>query len=114
VTIPLTLAAQMAIGIWLMVRPEVLSANIATANCDHLLGAVAVTVAAVATAEVTRIARFCNILVGAFLMAAAFLVARDYPTVLCSELIAGVALVLTSIQRGEIIESYAAWNRFVK
>jgi Vitamin K epoxide reductase family len=114
VTVPWTLFLQVAIGAGLMARPDLFPFDRATANCDHLIGALVVTVAIVATAEVTRIARLINISLGAALIVAALVFARGDILVLSSELISGLLLVVLSIPRGEIIERYAGWDRFVK
>jgi uncharacterized membrane protein len=114
VTVPWTILAQLAIGIWLMARPDILPSSGRTADCDHLLGAIIVTVAAVATAEVTRIARLINILPGTLLIAAALLLARDLPMVFASEVISGLVLICVSIPKGRIVERYAGWDKYVK
>jgi hypothetical protein len=114
VTVPWTILVQLAIGIWLMARPDVLPASTSTANCDHLLGAVIVTIAAVSTAEVTRAVRLINIVAGAMLIIAAIVFARDLPIVLGSELASGLILICVSIPRGAIVERYAGWDKFVR
>jgi uncharacterized membrane protein len=114
VTIPWTLFFEIAIGIWLMARPDILPFGTATADCDHLIGALVVTIAAVATAEVTRIARLINIPLGAALVVAALVLAKNLPLVFCSEVACGLALIILSMPRGKIIEKYAGWDRFVK
>jgi hypothetical protein len=114
VTVPWPIIAQLAIGIWLMARPDILPFPGRTADCDHLFGAMIVTVGAVATAEVTRIARLVNILLGALLAITGFVFALHIPMVLCSDLLCGFVLVLVSIPRGSIVERYAGWDKFVK
>lgn len=114
VTVPLTLFVQLAIGIWLMARPDIFPSAGHSADCDHLLGALALTVAAVATAEVTRIVRYANIPVGVLLIVASLVFARSAPIVLCSEILSGVLLIILSLPRGAIAERYAGWDKFVK
>lgn len=114
VTVPKTILLQVAIGLWLMARPDLLPASHAAANCDHLLGAMIVTVAAIATAEVTRISRFLNIPLGIAVSAAAILFGGAQPLVLCTDLVAGFLLLLAAIPCAEIFESYGSWNRFVR
>ncbi len=114
VTVPWPIVFQLAIGIWLMARPDVLPADHVTANCDHLLGAMIVTVAAVASAEVTRIARFVNVVLGAMLVVAALVFARALPIVCGSELISGIILIIVSLPKGKIVEKYAGWDKFIK
>jgi hypothetical protein len=114
VTVPLQLAVQLAIGVWLMARPDLIHSVGRSADVDHLIGAIIVTVAAISTAEVTRIARYVNVLVGGLLVVAALLFAREYPIVLISELLSGVAVAVAAIPLGEIVEKYAGWDKFVR
>ncbi|MDR3614980.1 MAG: vitamin K epoxide reductase family protein [Candidatus Obscuribacterales bacterium] len=114
VTVPWTLVAQLVIGMWLMARPDIIADTIETANCDHLAGAMIVTIAAVATAEVTRIVRYLNVPIGVILVGVALAFSLHNPVVLVSEIFCGILLVLVSLPRGEIIESYASWNKFVR
>lgn len=114
VTVPWTLAIQIAIGIWLMARPDIITSGVYSADCDHLLGAIAVTAAAVATAEVTRTARFINVIAGVGLLFAAFLFAGSVASVFWSDFICGIILIITSLPRGDIIERYAGWNKVIK
>jgi hypothetical protein len=114
VTIPWTLAIQLAIGIWLMVRPDFLHLTGTIANCDHLLGALVITIAAVATAEVTRTARLLNIPVGILMsLVSIFFASHNMPTLII-EFTLSLVVIFTSLPKGEIIESYASWNKFVK
>jgi hypothetical protein len=114
VTVPWPIAVQLAIGVWLMARPDILPAAGMTSNCDHLLGAMVVTVAAVATAEVTRIARFANVLLGIALIAVAIIFARDLPIIFGSEFVSGMLLIFVSLPKGRIVERYASWDKYVK
>lgn len=114
VNIPVTLAAQIAIGAWLMARPDLLPATQSAANCDHLLGAFIVTTAALATAEVTRIARFANVLFGSATVFAGIFYAGGNPVVSANAVICGTLVTLLSIPRGPISEDYGNWNRLVR
>ncbi len=116
VNVPWTLLLQIGIGIWLMARPDLLPypGSTGSATVDHLVGALVVTVAAISTAEVTRIVRFANILFGAALVVCAMIFSREIALVLISEVTAGVLLISTSIPRGAILEKYGGWDRFVR
>lgn len=114
VTVTWPIAAQLGIGIWLMARPDILPFAGRTADCDHILGAMVVTVAAVACAEVTRTARFINVLLGLLLIVVAFLFAGHLPIVFCSEFISGIFLVIVSMPKGRIFERYAGWDKYVR
>lgn len=113
VTVPLALFLELLIGIWLMARPDIIAGTRLSANFDHLLGAVAVTVAAIAVAEVTRVARYFNILVGLVLIAIGLALPNNAPA-MASECASGALLILLSIPRGIIVESYGGWDKFVK
>jgi hypothetical protein len=116
VNMPWTLLVQIGIGAYLMAGPDLLSYpnNTSSATVDHLFGALVVTVAAISTAEVTRIIRFANVLFGAALVVCGVIFSREVPAVLISEVFAGVVLILTSIPRGAIAEKYGSWDRFVR
>jgi hypothetical protein len=114
VTVPWPIAAQIAIGIWLMAWPDILPFAGRTADCDHLLGAMVVTVAAVASAEVTRIVRHVNVMIGLLLIVAASLFAGELPIIFCSDVISAIFLIAVSLPKGRIVERYAGWDRFVK
>ena len=114
VNLPWTLAVQIALGIWLMARPDVLPLPGNSSNCDHFFGAITVTLAAVSTAEVTRIVRYLNIPIGALILVCGIIFGRANPAVLASDIIAGILIILCSIPLGAIVERYGSWDRFVK
>jgi hypothetical protein len=114
VSFPWFIFVQIFVGVWLMARPNILPYNIESANFDHWMGAIIVTVAAVALAEVTRTARFVNVIAGVILFIFAFVFALGSTAVLISGIVSGVLLIIVSIPRGVIIERYASWDRFIK
>lgn len=114
VTVPLALFLQIAIGIWLMARPDIIPGPAGAASADHLLGALIVTVAAVATAEVTRIVRLANVMFGFTLILAASIFSRGEPFILLSEFIPAIGVILLAFPRGTIAENYGGWNKFVR
>jgi hypothetical protein len=70
VTMPWTLAASAILGVSLMFSRLVFGTAPPLANSDHLVGALVITVAVIAMAEVARALRFINILFGAWLIVA--------------------------------------------
>jgi hypothetical protein len=64
VTVPWTLLASCGVGAWLMVSRLAFGTAGAMANSDHLVGALVITVAVCAMAEVARPLRFINVLFG--------------------------------------------------
>ena len=84
------------------------------ANSDHLLGALVLTTAVIAWAEVARPLRFLNILFGLWLITAPWFL--DGGTVAGSlvGILAGIALIALSLARGKRSkEHYGSWDRFI-
>ena len=63
-TMPWTLVASVGLGGWLMFTRLVFGTAPPLADSDHLVGALIVTVAVIATAEVARPLRFVNVVFG--------------------------------------------------
>jgi uncharacterized membrane protein len=115
ITVSWAIALQIIVGLWLMARPDVITVGgKLSANIDQMVGAIAVTLAAVAAAEVTRTARLLNIPLGLVLTVAAFAFGEHSWPVMVSEIIAGIILVLAAIPKGEIIERYDGWDKFIR
>jgi hypothetical protein len=113
VTLPWALVASTALGVWLLFAPAALGSTGRAADSDHLTGALVVTVAVVATAEVGRAFRFLNVLAGAWLILAPWLLTGDSAAVRWNDIAVGVALILLSLPRGLVRERYGGWDRYV-
>ena len=114
VTLPWTLAASVGIGVFLMLTRLTLGTEGAMANSDHLMGALTITVAVIATAEVARLLRFVNAAFGAWLVAAPFLLDGGSNLATAVSIALGLALIALSLPRGRRSdEHYAGWDRFV-
>ena len=86
----------------------------AMANSDHVVGALVITVAIIATAEVARALRFINAAFGAWLVAAPFILAGASPAGTVASVGVGLLLIGLSLPRGKRSgEHYAGWDRFV-
>lgn len=114
VSLPWTIIVQVIVGVWLMARPSILPFNIESANCDHWMGAIIVTVAAVSTAEVIRTVRFVNVLAGLAVLILTLVFASGSIVVLISGIVSSVVLIVASLPRGVIVEQYASWNKLIK
>lgn len=114
VTLPWTLAASIAIGAFLMLTRLILGSESAMANSDHLFGALVITVAIIATAEVARALRFVNAAFGAWLVAAPFVLEGTGRFGTAVSILAGLALIALSLPRGKRSEEhYASWDKYV-
>lgn len=114
ITLPWTLALSMAIGVFLMFTRVVFDTTGAMANSDHVVGALVVTVAIIATAEVARVLRFVNVAFGAWLVVAPWVLEGDSTAAAVTSVVLGLALATLSLPRGRrTAEHYASWDRFV-
>jgi hypothetical protein len=64
-------------------------------------------------AEVTRTVRFINILFGAWIVLAPWLLSGATTTAKWIDVMAGAALIVLSIPRGRIKESYGGWDPYI-
>lgn len=113
-TLPWTLLGSMAIGAFLMLTRLVLGTSGEMANNDHVVGALVITVAIIATAEVARALRFINVGFGAWLVAAPFLLEGVGAAGTAASIALGAGLVGLSLPRGKRSgEHYAGWDKYV-
>ncbi len=114
VTMPWTLVASAVVGVGLMFTRLVFDTAPPMADSDHLVGAMIVTVAVIAMAEVARPLRFLNIVFGLWLIAAPWML--DGATTLASwaGVLAGLVVIALSLPRGTRSDAhYGNWDRFV-
>jgi hypothetical protein len=114
VTVPWTLLASCGVGAWLMVSRLVFGTEGAMANSDHLVGALVITVAVCAMAEVARPLRFINLLFGLWLIAAPWLLVDRTAGAAWNDVASGLIIIALSLPRGRrSAEHYGAWDRYV-
>lgn len=114
VTLPWNLLASVAVGLWLMFGPAVLGSRAPAAHSDHLLGALIVTVATIALADVGRAARFVNVLLGAWVMVSPWLLGGATAAAGWNDAIVGALVIALSVPRGRIGERYGGFERFIR
>jgi hypothetical protein len=112
VSLPWNLALAALVALSLLFTRLTLGADDALANAHHLIGSLALTVIAIAAAEVARPARYLNVALGAGLCGVPFLYDADglatAVTVAC-----GVALAALSVPRGTLRARYGEWSRLL-
>ena len=114
VTYPWTLTLSIAVGVWLTFTRLAFDSSGAMANSDHLVGLLVVTFSIMAWAEVGRAIRFINILFGAWLIAAPWLLdGIASPLATWNGVISGAILIALAIPRGPVRDSYAGWDRYI-
>jgi uncharacterized membrane protein len=114
VTTPWTLVASCGLGAWLMFSPGIFGTLGPVAESDHLIGALIITVAVCAMAEVARPLRFINLLFGLWLIAAPWLLAGASAGGTWNDVVVGMMVIGLSLPRGSrSTEHYGAWDRYV-
>ena len=114
VTIPSTLVGSAVLGLWLMFSRLVFGTEPPMANSDHLVGALIITVAVIAMAEVARPLRFLNIGFGVWLIAAPWVLESASVAASWAGVLVGLAVVALSLPRGRLSrEHYGSWDRFI-
>ena len=114
ITLPWTLATSIGIGVLLMFTRLIFGTAGDMANSDHLVGALTITVAIIATAEVARALRFLNAAFGLWLILAPFLLEGAGAAATIASVVLGAALVALSLPRGKRSkEHYAAWDKYI-
>ena len=83
------------------------------AHAHHVIGALAMTVTSVAAAEVARVTRFFNVLLGLLLAASPFVFEASAAAMFASVAL-GMLLVGLSIPKGKIKATYGDWDNYIK
>ena len=83
-----------------------------TANADHVVGALVLTVVVTATAESGRMARYALVPLGLALFTTPFLLGAPLVSVV-SSLLCGALLIGLSLRKGHIRASFGKWDKFI-
>ena len=114
ISFPVTLLVSGAIGISFMLTRITFGNSGAMADSDHLVGSLVVVFSIMALCEVARSVRFINILFGAWLIAAPWLLEGGGSALAAwNGVIGGALLIALAIPRGPIKDSYAGWDRYI-
>lgn len=114
VTVPWTLLVSALLGVWLMFSRVIFGTAPPMADSDHLVGALVITVAVIAMAEVARPLRFINVALGLWLIVAPWILAGESLGAAFAGTVTGIVLIGLSLPRGARSEEhYGSWDRFV-
>lgn len=109
-----SLLASALVGVWVIAAPWVFGTARGPAfNFESVFGALAVVIAFVAWAEVTRAVRFLNVIIGLTIAVGIWFFPDISLVARVSDLAAGVLLIVLSIPRGPIRDRYGSWDPFV-
>ena len=114
ITLPATLLGCIALGAVLMLTRPLLGTEPPLAHSDHVVGALVITIAIIATAEVARALRLLIVPFGLWLLVAPFTLDGGGTASMVADILIGLALVALSLPRGHRTqEHYAGWDRYV-
>ncbi|WP_296720622.1 NAD-dependent epimerase/dehydratase family protein [Erythrobacter sp.] len=113
VNLPWTLWLAGIIALSFLFTRLTLGADGGMADADHLLGALVLTVLAVAAAEVCRAVRFLLVPLGLALAGAPLLFGGDGLHIAVS-IVGGLAIAVLAFPRGKITESYGSLDRIIR
>ncbi|WP_276255566.1 vitamin K epoxide reductase family protein [Halomontanus rarus] len=112
VSIPWTLLAAMALGVWLMLSPTVFGTTGLMADSSHLVGSLVVSFTVIATGEPARAVRFLNVPLAAWIVVAPWLLAGVPTIAAVNATVAGILVLAASFPRGPIEDRYGGWERY--
>jgi hypothetical protein len=113
---PWTLVLTTLLGILLMFCPTWFGIDIHTRAADlgHLGGALIVTVSVISMGEVIRLGRYLNLVLALLVGVGPWFADAATTGYAVAGSVAGVLVFALSIPRGPKLESYGAWDRYVK
>lgn len=114
ITIPWTLLVSALLGLWLMFTRITFGTEGAMADSDHLVGALVITTAVMAMAEVARPMRFINVAFGVWLIVAPWMLEGATALASWAGVAVGIALIVLSLPRGKRSQRhYGTWDRYI-
>ena len=114
VALPWNLLLSVGVGVWLIATPAVLGSTGTAAHSEHLVGALIVTVAVIALADVGRATRFANVALGALMIASPWILEGATTGSKWGDAFAGALVLLLSLRRGPVGERYGTWQRYIR
>jgi nucleoside-diphosphate-sugar epimerase len=115
VTFPWTLVVSCLLGAWLMFSRGIFGTEAPLADSDHLTGAMIITVAIIAMAEVARPLRFLNVLFGVWIVLSPWLLPGGVNwAAMANTIVVGLLVIGLNLPRGPRSEEhYGSWDRYM-
>lgn len=111
---PWNLIVSAAIGGWLLALPEVYHLSEQAAVACWIVGALSITFAVSAFAEVCRVVRYLNIPLGVFLASIPVWLSGVSTLATVNLMVMAISLVVLALPKGVIHHQYGSWNRFIR
>lgn len=113
-SVPWTLLASVALGVWLVFLPSAFGTSKPASDVYRLAGLLTVTTAVIAMGEVFRLVRYLDVLLGVAVAAIPWFLAGATPGARLAGAVTGVAVAVLALPRGPRRERYGGWDRFVR
>lgn len=101
------------IGVWLLFANKIMGYSGFLADNTDVCGALIVVFSIISWAEVTRSARFINMLIALWFAIASFVFHGSSLAIILHSVIIAVVVILLSIPKGPIRERYGTWNKCI-
>jgi hypothetical protein len=111
---PWNLWLSTMVGTWLMAAPTLLRLTGTVADSTHIVGALVVTFSVIAFAEPARLVRTPNILLGAWMLLAAWILDSGVPEWPWISAASGLALMMVNLRCGPVEDRYGDWQSFIR
>jgi uncharacterized membrane protein len=111
---PWNLFLSSILGLWLMLSPTVFGTQEMASDSHHLLGALIITFAVIAMAQVARPVRFINCLLGLSLAFLVWFLPGGTSSFRWNATGVGFALTFLSIPRGRINDRFGSYDRIIR
>jgi hypothetical protein len=101
------------LGIWLMASPAVFgfADDRIISNNAHIVGPVIASFGIIACWEATRVVRYYNLLPGAWLLLAPWVLGYDATTAIVNDMVIGAAVIGLSLVKGKVSGTYGGgWS----
>ncbi|MDQ3845474.1 MAG: hypothetical protein M3342_15920, partial [Bacteroidota bacterium] len=93
-------------GLWLMISPSVLGMSQPAANNNHIAGPLVITFAVIALWEINRNVIKVNMVIGAWLIIALFVIDFHSTSTIISNLVSAIVLILLALVKREVKQHY--------
>ena len=107
------LLASVVVGVWVIAAPWLFGTRGPAFTFESVFGALAIVIAFVAWAEVTRAVRFLNVLIGLAIAVAIWFLPEVSLAARLSDLVAGLLLIALSVHRGPVHDRYGSWDPLI-